>query len=240
MIPIGQALALVAVGVLVLQACLGQTLRTRDYSEGDRSRLTAARIESEWPLVEPGRVVSYAQTVALRLEQAAAELYGPPPYPWRLKVVRDRAVTAFAIGGGRIYVSDGALNACRDDAEFAALLAHEMGHQIAGHFRKPQAPSRRSDEQSRLPMGSLRLALDPSNELEADKISIELLRAAGYDPRAALRVAKRALEQSEAQSGHPWSKPRIAILTQLLADILPSRPTPSIAFLEAKQALAQP
>jgi predicted Zn-dependent protease len=240
MIPIAQALALVAVGVLVLQACLGQTLLVYDTSEGDRSRLTAARIESEWPLVEPGRVVRYVQTVALRLKKAAAELYGPLPYRWHFKVVRDRAVTAFAIGGGRIYVSDGALNACRDDAEFAALLAHEMGHQIEGHFQEPQAPSRRSDGQSHLPMGSLRLALDPGNELEADKISIELLRAAGYDPRAALRVAKRTLEQSEAQSGHPWSNGRIALLRQLLADISPYPSRPSIAFLEAKRALAQP
>lgn len=232
-----QVFVLVVTGSLAFDGCHGQTFPPSAPSEGERSRLTAARIESEWPLVEPGQVVNYVQAVGLRLGQAAANLYGSPDDPWRFKVVRDRAVTAFAIGGGRVYVSDGALHACRDDAEFAALLGHEMGHQIGGHFREPQALPRRSDGRSHLPMGSLSVAVDPANELEADGISIELLSAAGYDPHAALRVANRALERSEAQDPHPWNERRIAALTRLLGDFAPSRSKPTPALLEAKRSL---
>jgi predicted Zn-dependent protease len=228
---------LTVTGILAFDGCHGQTFPASAPTEGERSRLMAARIESEWPLVEPGRVVSYVQAVGLRLGQAAANLYGSPDYRWRFKVVRDRAVTAFAIGGGRVYVSDGALQACQDDGEFAALLGHEMGHQIAGHFRKSPALPRSSDGRSHFGMGSLSVAVDPANEVEADGISIALLKAAGYDPHAALRVANRAIERSEAQNRHPWNERRIAALTRLLGDFAPSRSKPTPALLEAKRSL---
>nr|MBS0019332.1 M48 family metallopeptidase [Gammaproteobacteria bacterium] len=233
-----RACVLVITGVLVFDGCHGQSSLAYAPSESERSQLAAARIESEWAFLEPGRVVNYVRAVGRRLAQAAANLSGPPDYPWRFKVVRDRAVTAFAIGGGRIYVSDGALASCDNDAEFAALLAHEMGHQIEGHFRDIPALPRRSDGRSHLPMGSLSLAVNPAHELAADAISIELLSAAGYAPHAALRVAHRALEQSEAQDPHRWNERRIAALERLLVAVSPRRSLPSPAFSAAKRSLA--
>lgn len=215
----------------------GRSLFSAAPSEAARSRITAARIESEWPLLGPGEVVSYVQAVGERLAKAASARYGPPAHPWRFKVVRDRAVTAFAIGGGRIYVSDGALDASQDDAEFATLLAHEMGHQIEGHFQAPETTASGADGRNDLPMGSLNLTVDPANEQAADEISIELLRAAGYDPHAALRVAERARQRLEAHQAHPWQTGRLAALTRLLSDVSPAPAKPSRAFLAAKGAL---
>jgi hypothetical protein len=39
-------------------------------------------------------------------------------------------------------------------------------------------------------IGSVHQRIDPEKELEADRISIEILRRAGYDPHAAVSVAE--------------------------------------------------
>lgn len=51
--------------------------------------------------------------------------------------MRDRSANAFAIGGGRIYVNEGVVTLCETESELAAILAHEMAHQLAGHFVDP-------------------------------------------------------------------------------------------------------
>src|SRR5262249_37799732 len=94
------------------------------------ARAAAARIEREWPLRSTDAVTDFVRPVGRR----RAEHAPASPYPWTFTVVRDRSANAFAIGGGAIYVHDGTIAVARDEAEVAAVLAHEMGHQLAGHF----------------------------------------------------------------------------------------------------------
>ena len=232
--------ALVLLTVLGFGVACAQSLSSGGEltSEADRSRIAAGKVESEWPLLGPGPIVSYVQQAGERLARAAEELYGSAPYPWRFKVVRDRAVTAFAIGGGRVYVSDGTLYACNDDSEFGAVLAHEMSHQIAGHFRKlqPNARNARSVDHARI--GSLSLQIDLAKELEADRLSVHILTQAGEDPHAALRIASRVVEQGNSPDSHMWTEGRILALQKLLADVPRSKQRVSAEFLEAKRHLA--
>ena len=205
--------------------------------EADRSRTAAGKVESEWPLLGPGPITSYVQHSGERLARVAEEIYGPAPYPWRFKVVRDRAVTAFAIGGGRVYVSDGALYACNDDSEFGAILAHEMSHQIAGHFRKPQSYAQDANSIDHARIGSLSLRIDPAKELEADRLSVQILRQAGEDPHGALRIASRIVEQGNFSDSHMWTEKRVLALRKLLIDVPRSKQRVSAEFLEAKGQL---
>jgi predicted Zn-dependent protease len=172
--------------------------------EGVRARATARRIELEWPIAPAGPVTRFIQALGARLGRAAGEA----PFPWRFTVVRDRSANAFSIGGGRIYVNEGTAFVCRNEAEVAAILAHEMGHELAGHFRSAAGESswlegvfgsRRTRDEA---IGSIRQTIDPHKELEADRISVEILRHAGYDPHAALSVAELLAERPDAHSGH--------------------------------------
>jgi predicted Zn-dependent protease len=138
-------------------------------------------------------VTRFVRSLGERLARAA----GPSPFPWTFTVIRNRAANAFSIGGGRVYVNEGTPFVCDDEAELAAILAHEMGHELAGHFRGADAEDVSGGRRDGAPgdarrtMGSVHQRVDPAREREADRFSIEILRRAGYDPHAALSVARR-------------------------------------------------
>jgi predicted Zn-dependent protease len=143
-------------------------------------------------------------------------------------VIRDRSANAFSIGAGRIYVNEGTPFVCRNEAELAAILAHEMGHELAGHFRSAGHRdsvwpwlddlfgARRSRE-SDLAIGSIEQRVDPQKEREADRISISILARAGYDPHAALSVAELLSGGSGPHALHLGGAERIRALEELLA-----------------------
>jgi predicted Zn-dependent protease len=185
------------------------------------ARAAAARIEREWPLRSTDAVTDFVRQVGRRL----AEHVPDSPYPWTFTVVRDRSANAFAIGGGAIYVHDGTIAVARNEAEVAAVLAHEMGHQLAGHF----CVGRQEDASwSRLladligggvppehGVGSMSQTVDPVREREADRLSIPILESAGYDPRAALDIARRAACEGSDE------RRRTDDLARLLKDVAP-------------------
>jgi predicted Zn-dependent protease len=69
-----------------------------------------------------------------------------------------------------------------------------MGHELAGHFC--------DGEMSRAePAGPPAVGeVSPALEAEADRLSLDVLAAAGYDPRAALEVAKLVLPGTKSRS----------------------------------------
>ena len=167
--------------------------------EKRRSVTIRERIEREWPLRETDPVVQYIRGFGRRLAERAGIGRAAS---WRFEVVRDYSVNAFSIGDGLIYLTEGAILIAADEPELAAILAHEMGHQLAGHFctgpipieeRKPwweillspaepalSGASARRDAN----FGSLRRGIDPAKEREADRLAADILRAADYDPMA--------------------------------------------------------
>lgn len=172
-------------------------------NEGEQALKAARRIDREWPLFGHGDIPSvYIRTLGERLAQSTAQ---GRAVPWHFQVVRDRAANAYWIGGGFIYVTEGALNLVQTESEIAAILAHEMGHQLAGHLC--QAPPtlwesfwslmgdwltpESSREVRRQGVGSLTQVIDIAKELEADRLAVQILDRAGYDPRAVLAVARR-------------------------------------------------
>lgn len=217
-------------------------------SEWERSQATAAHLEREWPLASTGPLAAFMQQLGKQLARAA----GPTSYVWQFAVIRDRSANAFAIGGGRIYVSEGTILICQDEAELAAIVAHEMGHELAGHFR-PERTVQGQEWRQRLlarlglgdanatdvTIGSLKQEIDPVKELEADRLSVRILVAAGYDPHASLQIAQRVLGQpAERRIRHFDNARRIAALAQVLAGIPPGGRTDSPEFRRLKQQSA--
>lgn len=76
--------------------------------------------------------------------------------------------------GKLVQVSRSVLAEQSDDAEAAALVGHELAHNLLGHRRRLDAVGR-----------NIRTVLD--TEREADRLSPWLLANAGYDPAAAVR-----------------------------------------------------
>ena len=187
--------------------------------EIERADAAARQIEFEWPIAGSGPVVDLVRDIGTRLARHA----GDAPFRWRFTVVRDLSANAFVIGGGRIYVNEGTVDACANESELAAILAHEMGHQLAGHLRleqpgRPGWPRRgSSDERS---IGSVRQQIDLEKEIEADRLSLRLLSQAGYDPRSAIRVAERLRDRRGRLPEHIGDERRIDALVNILASFL--------------------
>ncbi len=162
-------------------------------------------ISSTWPIRSPDDPVSlFIRSLGKRLvspfcrEKADA---------WSFQVIRDLELKAFSVAGKSIYVSDGAVAAVVSESELAAILAHEVGHHLAGHFqefessfeifpghnffmffsKKPETPRKKS-----VHWNSFFKQMDtPEKEVEADRYAFALLQHAGFNPKGLLDLIQR-------------------------------------------------
>ena len=150
-------------------------------------------------------------------------------------------VGTFAVPGGYIFLSRGLLSLCRDEAELAGVIAHEMIHVVRRHGlreMKVQAVRLRADNaMDELDAETSRDAVEDDldefaeeayavvhkarlekYEIEADLMGTVLLYRAGYDPRGMVRVIGRVA------SAHPEMPmaARLARMDKFLATHLAS------------------
>jgi predicted Zn-dependent protease len=125
-------------------------------------------------------------------------------------VVKDDSINAFALPGGYIGVNSGLILASDTESELAGVLAHEISHVTQRHIARAAYDNQRNsivsmaamlaalvlgaatdmsgDAMQGVMMGSQALAAQRqinftrSNEHEADRVGIELLSGAGFDP----------------------------------------------------------
>lgn len=127
---------------------------------------------------------------------------------------------AFAIPGGYVYATRQLVALMNNEAELAGVMGHEVGHVAARHSAKRQSAATRNQVigilgavvtgvflgnsqagqilQQGFLQGSQILTLKYSRgqENEADKLGIEYLRRAGYDPRAMSTVLASLANQN--------------------------------------------
>jgi predicted Zn-dependent protease len=126
------------------------------------------------------------------LEQVGARLAAAanrPGYDWHFELVDDSQPDIAVFPAGNVAVTEGMIAACRNEAEFAAALAHELSHMLARHPMQQAMPdiTGRSEEP-----GPYQRRRDPQDEIEADSIALSLLARAGYEPQALLSFWQHA------------------------------------------------
>jgi predicted Zn-dependent protease len=212
--------------------------------ELERAREMRQRIDQEWPLRPSGdEATQFIQRLGVRLAQSSA---GGGAIPWRFSVARNLAPNAFSIGAGYVYVTEGAITFAQSESELAAILAHELGHELAGHFCG-QAVAADSGglfdlfadspppERREVGSGSVRQTLDPRKEEQADQIAVAILLAAGYPPKALLQVARRLPAGGDE---HLQGRRRIESLERIVAGHRDSPDPPDSAdFKEVRRGL---
>ncbi len=155
---------------------------------------TMARIKAEWPLRGSADPVSlYVQELGERLARSSGVGHGAAP---RFFVLRNLEPNAFAVAGGRYVVTDGTFRLVNTESELAAVLAHELSHQRAGHFCR-----RETRDTKTFYVGSLVQHFDLNAEVEADAMAVEVLRQAGFDPAAMVSVLRRIAAQAPESQG---------------------------------------
>jgi len=205
--------------------------------EAEISQQLARDIESKQPMLRDPEVEDYVQDLGNRLVGVLKD----PVFRYRFRVVADRGVNAFGIGGGRIYLNAGLLAVADSEGQVAAVLAHEIGHQVRRHVAKQISRQAVFENLARAAMGSNasqwinlaaslgvttgQLYFGREAERDADRVMVDLMPAAGYHPREALAMFDklRALEGrnpgmvSEIFSSHPPTAERSANISQWIA-----------------------
>jgi predicted Zn-dependent protease len=201
---------------------------------------TLHRIENEWPLRSSGdEVTQYIQKLGVHLAQLKGYANA---FKWQFSVIRNISPNAFSIGDGYVFVTEGAINFAESESELVAILAHEIGHELAGHFCTPQTSNTIFDDvfkpkpdNHRIGVGSLTQVIDVAKEQQADRIALSIIQEGGYDPKAMLTFARRLTLDV---STHLIDPSRIQALEKAIAD-LPAQPAQSSnEFLAIKRIIA--
>jgi predicted Zn-dependent protease len=143
-----------------------------------------------------------------------------PDFSFQIKVVKDPNLNAFAFPNGVIYVHTGILARMDNEAQLAALLAHEMIHCTHRHtlrvlrsikdrpayfdaVRKTLAKivMTRGLAQFLGITGSMAAISGYTRELEteADRVGLDLMVKANYDPREALKLFEHLRQEIEIE-----------------------------------------
>ncbi|MBI4195619.1 MAG: M48 family metallopeptidase [Betaproteobacteria bacterium] len=173
-------------------------------------------------------------------------------------LIRDNQINAFALPGGFIGVNTGLLLNSQSESEVASVLAHEIAHVTQRHIARMLAQQKQSQITSLAALAVAILAARANsqvaqaaaavgqagviqsqlnftreNEREADRVGLQILEQAGFDPRAMPVFFERLQRATRVYEGgapsylrtHPLTFERIADV-QNRVESLPYRQVP--------------
>ena len=193
----------VVLGERMPAGCTAKTLSERCFGwVFDRLLMTVAFKPYREPTIE-----AYVAEIGARLAVGTDDRRR-----WTYRVLDDDVPQAYAGFNATIYVTRGMLAVLRDESELAAVIAHEMGHTLAGHHREDMAAWFRQTG-GFAHWRDLRYARD--DEIQADELAVVYLARAGYDAHAVERML-RALggyaaddDDDASDNRHPIWRERI-------------------------------
>ncbi len=160
------------------------------------------KILASMPMYEDEELLAYVNKVGQRV----AAVSHRPDLDYQFFIIDSPDINAMALPGGYVYVNRGLLTFMNEEAELAAVLAHEIGHITARHAVQQHARGALANAASTVggfvtavATGSGYVGSQISQvtsiwaqtglsgfgregELEADSLGAEYLLRAGYDP----------------------------------------------------------
>lgn len=220
---------------------LSDTTEEDVKAEINFGRDVAGRILGRFALLKDEQQTHYVNLIGTALASQA----GRGELNFYFAILDSDSINAYSAPGGYIFITKGALLLAEDEAELAAILAHEIAHVSERHIVNA-LNIRASDNSSAAGMGRMlsagsdtarvafMQALDQAvailfesgysqqDELDADRVATLLLVNSGFDPLALRRYLGRAQgaanETQTINVTHPPSQQRLASLDQLIAD----------------------
>ena len=186
------------------------------------------------------------RAVASRLiPQTGAFRADAPGWQWEVNVITTKDVNAWCMPGGKIAFYTGLIEKLQaTDEEIAAVMGHEIAHALREHGRERASQAMAQGigislvgALLRLPGGAqdltqtvldltFNLPNSRTDEMEADRIGVELAARGGFDPRAAVSLWQKMQRESKSQppqflSTHPSHESRIGDLTVNAGRVMP-------------------
>ena len=161
-------------------------------------------------------------------------------YKWEYNLVKDETVNAWCMPGGKIVFYTGILPITQTETGVAVVMGHEVAHALADHGAQRMTAAygqqvgavlgnvALKDEKKRAMFNQVygigsqvgvMLPFSRGHETEADRIGLQIMAIAGYNPEEAAELWRRMKAKSGGQappefmSTHPSNDTRINNLT---------------------------
>ncbi|WP_162083616.1 M48 family metalloprotease [Sulfuriferula nivalis] len=232
------------------------------FSASDEARVGSEimrEIRADPQYYDDAELTDYLNNLGDRLVAASAE----PQRSFQFFVLKDNTLNAFALPGGYIGVHTGLIEATQNESELAGVLGHEIAHVTQHHMARmiesqsngilpslavlaiailaaksnPQvAGGAIAATQAATIQKQLNFSRD--NEREADRIGIQTMAAAGFDPHAMASFFERLQKYSRLYENnapaylqtHPLTTERIADMQNRAANFSNKPVADSLTF----------
>ena len=178
-------------------------------------RELAAEVDRQAKFVDDPMITEYVNRVGQNIV-----LHSDTKIPFTIKVIDSDEVNAFALPGGFFYINKGLILVADNEAEVAGVMAHEIAHVAARHAMENQTkaslleylamgtsiflggiPGMIFQNTAGLGMLGIFMKFSRSAEEEADKLGVQYMYAAGYDPSAMATMFEKLEAKNKKKPG---------------------------------------
>jgi predicted Zn-dependent protease len=240
-----------AAGLLLLAACTTNPVTGKKQvslmSEGQELAIgqqSDPQVIAQFGLVDNPALQRFIQDKG----QQMAAISHRSNIKYEFKVVDSPVINAFAVPGGYVYFTRGIMAHFNNEAQFAGVLGHEIGHITARHSAQQQTKATLGQialiggmiaspqlaqygEQAMQGLQVLFLKFGRDDERESDRLGVEYSTKIGYDAKQMadfFLTLQREQEKAAAASG-----------AEAIPDFLSSHPNPGDRYNTVQQLAAE-
>ncbi|MCL6744598.1 beta-barrel assembly-enhancing protease [Kosakonia sp. R1.Fl] len=195
---------------------IGQEMQMGDYY--------VRQLRGSAPLINDPLLVQYINSLGMRLVAHADSV----KTPFHFYLVNNDEINAFAFFGGNVVLHSALFRYTDNESQLASVMAHEISHVTQRHLARAMEDQKRNAPLTWAGvLGSILLAManpqagmgaltgtlagtqqglisfTQQNEQEADRIGIQVLQRAGFDPQAMPTFLEKLLDQSRYSTRPP-------------------------------------
>jgi Zn-dependent protease with chaperone function len=185
----------------------------------------AAEARKELPMLNDDRVDDYVEQVGRRLVSAIPAEFRHSEFRFTFDVVNQKEINAFALPGGPMFLNRGMIEASKNEAEMAGVMAHEISHVALRHGTAQATKGEKFQigaiagqvlgaivggtagsiiaQGSQFGLGTYFLKYSREYETQADILGSQIMARAGYDPRNMANMFK-TIEAQGGRGGPEW------------------------------------
>lgn len=202
----------------------------QDIEVGKRAAADAAK---QLPLCNDPKVDAYLTQLGMRL--VAKLPTNGVQYPFEFHCVNDKAINAFALPGGYVFINRGAIEVADNEAQLAGVMAHELSHVVLRHGTNQASKAEFANgvlgiadgilggstggallgKLGEFAAGGVLLRYSRTAESQADVLGTQVLYDSGYDPRAMAQFFEKLEAETKGKnppeffSDHPNPEHRV-------------------------------
>ncbi len=222
----------------------------------DRERSLGAEASPQFVEQYGGDIPSEKiQLYVSNLGHRLAEVSERPDLDWEFHAVDSSVINAFALPGGKIFITRGLMEQLRSEAQLAGVLGHEVGHVTAEHIGQQMTRAmiitgigigigvagEQSDEDwlkvlgvgTSIGGGLYLLSYGRDQETQSDELGLRYMTRLGYNPIGQVQVMK-VLKRASGRGGaapeflstHPYPDTRIKHLNEVIRERYPDYDDP--------------